>query len=57
MNHAQPEQTPEQIKDREAIWRLHSLAEPTFTDLTRGICLGLVWSVALWTPMFVSTLL
>ena len=53
MNDAQPEPTT----DREAIWRLHSLAEPTFTDLTQGICLGLVWSVALWTPMFISALL
>ena len=53
MNDAQPEPTT----DREATWRLHSLAEPTFTDLTQGICLGLVWSVALWTPMFVGVLL
>lgn len=52
MHNAQLEPT----NDREAIWRLHSLAQPTFTDLTQGIFLGLVWSLALWMPMFVSVL-
>ncbi len=53
MHDAQPERT----KDREAIWRLHSLAEPTFTDLTQGVFLGLLWSLALWLPMFISVLM
>ncbi|AWK87492.1 hypothetical protein [Azospirillum thermophilum] len=47
-------QTPEAEKSLE--WRLHSLAAPTFDDLTRGVFLGLVWCVALWTPMFLSVL-
>lgn len=44
-------------RDREAIWRLHCLAEPTFSDVTQGVFLGLLWSVALWTPMFIAVLL
>lgn len=47
-------QTSEAEKSLE--WRLHSLAAPTFDDLTRGVFLGLVWCVALWTPMFLSVL-
>ncbi len=53
MNDAHPEPT----RDREAIWRMHSLCEPTFTDLTHGIFLGVVWSALLWAPMFISVLL
>ncbi len=45
------------MKDREAFWRMHCLSEPTFTDLTHGIFLGLVWSAVLWAPMFISVLL
>ncbi len=47
----------EPTSDREAIWRLHCLAQPTFTDLTHGILLGLLWSMVLWAPMFLSVLL
>ncbi|MBP2295315.1 hypothetical protein [Azospirillum rugosum] len=43
--------------EREAIWRIHSLCEPTFTDLTHGIFLGVVWSALLWAPMFISALM
>jgi len=39
-----------------AMWKLNRLEQPTFDDLTRGLCLGLVWCMALWTPMFVSAL-
>lgn len=39
-----------------AMWRLNRLEQPTFDDLTRGLCLGLVWCMAMWTPMFVSAL-
>jgi hypothetical protein len=52
MNDAQDEP----VGDREAIWRIHSLSEPTFTDLTHGIFLGVVWSALLWAPMFISAL-
>lgn len=44
------------MNDREAFWRMHCLSEPTFTDLTHGIFLGLVWSAVLWAPMFISVL-
>jgi len=39
-----------------AMWKLNRLEQPTFDDLTRGLCLGLVWCMAMWTPMFVSAL-
>ncbi|WP_372397288.1 hypothetical protein ABMY26_24935 [Azospirillum sp. HJ39] len=39
-----------------AMWRMHRLESPTFDDFTRGLCLGLVWCMALWTPMFISAL-
>ncbi|SMF81673.1 hypothetical protein SAMN02982917_5232 [Azospirillum oryzae] len=39
-----------------AMWRLNRLEQPTFDDLTRGLCLGLVWCMAMWTPMFLSAL-
>lgn len=42
--------------DLNAMWRLHRLEQPTFDDFTRGLCLGLVWCMAMWTPMFVSAL-
>ncbi|WP_172428330.1 MULTISPECIES: hypothetical protein [Azospirillum] len=45
------------MNDREAFWRMHCLSEPTFTDLTHGIFLGLIWSAVLWAPMFISVLL
>ncbi|MBP2299635.1 hypothetical protein [Azospirillum picis] len=38
------------------MWSLHRLQSPTFDDLTRGLCLGLVWCMAMWTPMFLSAL-
>lgn len=44
------------MNERQAIWRIHSLCEPTFTDLTHGIFLGVVWSAVLWAPMFISVL-
>lgn len=39
-----------------AMWSLHRLQEPTFDDLTKGLCLGLLWCMALWAPMFLSAL-
>ncbi|WP_162629986.1 hypothetical protein [Azospirillum ramasamyi] len=42
--------------DLNTMWKLHRLEQPTFDDLTRGLCLGLVWCMAMWTPMFVSAL-
>lgn len=42
--------------DLNAMWKLHRLEQPTFDDFTRGLCLGLVWCMAMWTPMFVSAL-
>ncbi|WP_434614412.1 hypothetical protein [Azospirillum sp. B2RO_4] len=39
-----------------AMWKLNRLEQPTFDDLTRGLCLGLVWCMAMWTPMFLSAL-
>lgn len=43
-------------RERFANWRVHCMVGPTFTDLTNGICIGLVWTVLLWTPMFISAL-
>lgn len=40
-----------------AMWSLHRLQAPTFDDLTAGLCLGLVWCMALWAPMFLAVLL
>jgi hypothetical protein len=40
-----------------AMWNLHRLQAPTFDDLTAGLCLGLVWCMALWAPMLISALL
>ncbi len=42
--------------DLNAMWSLHRLQEPTFDDLTKGLCIGLLWCMALWTPMFLSVL-
>lgn len=39
-----------------AMWSLHRLQAPTFDDLTTGLCLGLLWCMALWAPMFISAL-
>jgi len=43
-------------RDLQAMWSLHRLQEPTFDDLTKGLCLGLLWCMALWAPMFLSAL-
>lgn len=43
-------------RELQAMWSLHRLQAPTFDDLTKGLFLGLVWCMALWTPMFVSAL-
>jgi len=48
-----PAPTPGELN---AMWKLNRLEQPTFDDLTRGLCLGLVWCMAMWTPMFVSAL-
>ena len=42
--------------ERQALWTLHRLHEPTFDDLTKGLCLGLLWCMVLWAPMFLSAL-
>ncbi|HEY0835612.1 MAG TPA: hypothetical protein VGE72_17045 [Azospirillum sp.] len=44
-------------RERDAMWRLHRLEEPTFNDLTHGVFFGLLWLAVLWGPMFVSVLL
>ncbi|WP_146210693.1 hypothetical protein [Azospirillum sp. TSO35-2] len=46
--------TPSELN---AMWSLHRLESPTFDDLTRGLCLGLVWCMAMWAPMFLSALI
>ncbi|MBP2228029.1 hypothetical protein J2847_001311 [Azospirillum agricola] len=43
-------------RDLNTMWSLHRLQAPTFDDLTKGLCLGLLWCMALWTPMFLSAL-
>ena len=53
---ADPETRPLTPGEVNAMWRLNRLEQPTFDDLTRGLCLGLVWCMAMWTPMFVSAL-
>jgi hypothetical protein len=47
---------PPESGEREAIWRLHRLEAPTFTDITNGVFFGLLWLAVLWGPMFVSVL-
>lgn len=58
----EPPQTPSQpdsptLAELRAMWSLHRLQAPTFDDLTIGLCLGLLWCMALWAPMFISALL
>lgn len=43
-------------ENRDAMWRMFRLEEPTFTDFTRGVFFGVVWCAVLWTPMFVDVL-
>lgn len=53
---ADPGNRPLTPGELNAMWKLNRLEQPTFDDLTRGLCLGLVWCMAMWTPMFVSAL-
>ena len=52
----QPYENDPSPRDVQAMWSLHRLEAPTFDDLTKGLCLGLLWCMALWAPMFLSAL-
>ena len=42
--------------DKQAQWGIHRLEEPTFSDFTRGVFLGVSWCFLLWLPMFLDVL-
>ncbi len=43
-------------ENRDAVWHVFRLHEPTFDDITRGVLIGVAWCLVLWAPMLLDVL-